>query len=88
MRSERQLVEQIQNKLLFRKLLGLTIHDKVCNRSEFIKKLERLIHFEAVTELFNAALQMAERRGLLSGEHSTKDGTLIQAWAGRTSMWR
>jgi transposase len=87
-RSERQLVEQIQYNLLFRWFVGLAIEDTVWNHSVFSKNRDRLIEHEAVTELFNATVQMAEQRGLLSGEHFSVDGTLIQAWASHKSMRR
>ncbi|MFN7309529.1 MAG: IS5 family transposase, partial [bacterium] len=87
-RSERQLVEQIQYNLLFRWFVGLAIEDSVWNHSVFSKNRDRLIEHDAVTELFNATVEMANRRGLLSGEHFSVDGTLIQAWASHKSMRR
>jgi len=87
-RSERQLVEQIQYNLLFRWFVGLAIEDSVWNHSVFSKNRDRLIEHDAVTELFNATVQMAEQRGLLSGEHFSVDGTLIQAWASHKSLRR
>ena len=87
-RSERQLVEQIQYNLLFRWFVGLAIEDTVWNHSVFSKNRDRLIEHEAVAELFNATVEMAEQRGLLSGEHFSVDGTLIQAWASHKSMRR
>lgn len=87
-RSERQLVEQIQYNLLFRWFVGLAIEDTVWNHSVFSKNRDRLIEHDAVTELFNATVQMAEQRGLLSGEHFSVDGTLIQAWASHKSLRR
>ena len=87
-RSERQLVEQIQYNLLFRWFVGLAIEDSVWNHSVFSKNRDRLIEHDAVTELFNATVAMAEQRGLLSGEHFSVDGTLIQAWASHKSMRR
>lgn len=87
-RSERQLVEQIQYNLLFRWFVGLAIEDSVWNHSVFSKNRDRLIEHDAVTELFNATVQMAEQRGLLSGEHFSVDGTLIHAWASHKSMRR
>ncbi|MFN3377347.1 MAG: IS5 family transposase, partial [Burkholderiaceae bacterium] len=87
-RSERQLVEQIQYNLLLRWFVGLAIEDTVWNHSVFSKNRDRLIEHNAVTELFNATVQMAEQRGLLSGEHFSVDGTLIQAWASHKSMRR
>jgi transposase len=87
-RSERQLVEQIQYNLLFRWFVGLAIEDTVWNHSVFSKNRDRLIEHDAVTELFNATVEMAEQRGLLSGEHFSVDGTLIHAWASHKSMRR
>jgi len=87
-RSERQLVEQIQYNLLFCWFVGLAIEDTVWNHSVFSKNRDRLIEHDAVTELFNAAVQMADKRGLLWGEHFSVDGTLIQAWASHKSMRR
>jgi transposase len=78
-RSERQLVEQIQYNLLFRWFVGLAIEDAVWNHSVFGKSRDRLIEHDAVTELFNATVEMADKRGLLSGKHFRVDGTLIQA---------
>jgi transposase len=87
-RSERQLVEQIQYNLLFRWFVGLAIEDTVWNHSVFSKNRDRLIEHDAVTELFNATVEMADKRGLLSGEHFSVDGTMIQAWASHKSMRR
>jgi transposase len=87
-RSERQLVEQISYNLLFRWFVGLSIEDTVWNHSVFSKNRNRLIEFDAVTDLFNTTVEMAQRRGLLSGEHFSVDGTLIHAWAGQKSIRR
>lgn len=56
--------------------MGLAIEDGVWNGSVFSENRGRLIEHEA---LFNATVQMADKRGLLSGEHFSVDGTLIQA---------
>src|SRR5690606_30884936 len=74
--------------LLFRWFVGLSIDEAVWNHSVFSKNRERLIEHDAVTELFNVTVEMAGRRGLLSGEHFSVDGTLIQSWAGHKSMRR
>ena len=87
-RSERQLVEQLSYNLLFRWFVGLAIEDTVWNHSVFSKNRDRLIKHDAVTELFNATVEMARAKGLLSGEHFSVDGTLIQAWAGHKSVRR
>jgi transposase len=87
-RSERLLVEQISYNLLFRWFVGLAIEDPVWNHSVFSKNRDRLITFDAVTELFNTTVEMAASNGLLSGEHFSVDGTLIQAWASHKSVRR
>ena len=66
--SERQLVEQISYNLLFRWFVGLSIEDAVWNHSVFSKNRDRLIEFDAVTDLSDATVEMADTRGLLSGE--------------------
>ena len=63
--------------------MGLAIDDAVWNHSVFSKNRDRLIEHDAVTALFEQTVQIAKERGLLSGEHFSVDGTLIQAWAGR-----
>ena len=87
-RSERQLVEQINYNLLFRWFVGLSIDDSVWNHSVFSKNRDRLIEHDVVIELFNATVDMARARDLLSGEHFSVDGTQIKAWAGHKSMRR
>ena len=87
-RSERQLVEQIRYNLLFRWFVGLAIEDSVWNHSVFSKNRDRLIEHDAVTELFDATVDMADKRGLLSGEHFSVDGTLTEARASHKSMRR
>jgi transposase len=87
-RSERQLVEQLSYNLLFRWFVGLAIEDTVWNHSVFSKNRDRLIEHDAVTELFNSTVEKARTKGLLSGEHFSVDGTLIQAWASQKSVRR
>lgn len=87
-RSERQLMEQTQYNLLFRWFIGLSMDDAVWVASVLSKNRERLIEHDAVIELFNQVVQQAEERQLLSGEHFSVDGTLIQAWAGHKSFVR
>jgi transposase len=85
-RSERQLMEQAQYNLLFRWFIGLAMDDGVWVPTVFTKNRERLIKHDAVIELFNLVLEQAQARDLLSGEHFSVDGTLIQAWAGHKSF--
>ncbi|MEW6729658.1 MAG: IS5 family transposase [Pseudomonadota bacterium] len=87
-RSERQLMEQVQYNLLFRWFIGLSMDDAVWTPTVFTKNRERLIDHEAVVALFNEVLAIAASRDWLSGEHFSVDGTLIQAWAGHKSFVR
>jgi IS5 family transposase len=87
-RSERQLMEQTQYNLLFRWFIGLSMDDAVWVPTVFTKNRERLIEHDAVIELFNLVLEQAGDKGLLSGEHFSVDGTLIQAWASHKSFVR
>ncbi len=87
-RSERQLMEQIQYNLLYRWFVGLAMDDAVWVPTVFSKNRERLIEHDAIVALFNEVLAEAESEGWLSGEHFSVDGTLIQAWAGHKSFVR
>ncbi len=87
-RSERQLMEQIQYNLLFRWFVGLTMDDAVWVPTVFTKNRQRLIEHDAVVAFFNEVLAEADSKGWLSGEHFSVDGTLIQAWAGHKSFVR
>ena len=85
-RSERQLMEQVQYNLLFRWFIGLSMDDAVWVPTVFTKNRERLIQHDAVIRFFNEVVAIAQERDLLSGEHFSVDGTLIQAWAGHKSF--
>ena len=85
-RSERMLVEQLDYNLLFRWFVGLSMDDKVWNHSTFSKNRERLMQFEVAAAFFQATKGLAERAGLMSKEHFTVDGTLIEAWASMKSF--
>jgi len=87
-RSERQLMEQVQYNMLFRWFIGLSMDDEVWVPSVFTKNRERLIEHDAVVEFFNEVLKIAEKKRWLSGEHFSVDGTLIQAWASHKSFVR
>jgi transposase len=78
-RSERMLMEQIQYNMLFRWFVGLAMDDAVWVPTVFSKNRQRLIAHDAVLELFNQIVAQADERQLLSGEHFSVDGTLIQA---------
>jgi transposase len=87
-RSERQLMEQVQYNLLYRWFVGLALAEAVWVPTVFTKNRERLLAHDAVIELFNHVLESADEHGWLSGEHFSVDGTLIQAWAGHKSFVR
>jgi transposase len=85
-RSERQLMEQIRYNLLFRWFVGLAIDDTVWNHSVFSKNRERLFENDVVESFFTEVMKLADQKGLLSKEHFSVDGTLIQAWASQKSF--
>src|SRR6056297_2192906 len=85
-RSERMLVEQLDYNLLFRWFVGLSMDDKVWDHSTFSKNRDRLIAHEVATRFFVVIRQQAEQAGLLSNEHFSVDGTLIEAWASMKSF--
>ncbi|MGF6980087.1 transposase [Paraburkholderia sp. JPY465] len=80
-RSERMLMEQMQYNLLFRWFVGLAMEDVVWNHSVSSKNRDRLIEHEVVESFFAEVMALADKQGLLSREHFSVDGTLIQAWA-------
>ena len=85
-RSERMLMEQLDYNLLFRWFVGLTMDAAVWDATVFTKNRDRLIAGEVAQEFFLAVRVQAERAGLLSDEHFTVDGTLLEAWASRRSF--
>ncbi|MDQ2924005.1 MAG: IS5 family transposase [Acidobacteriota bacterium] len=85
-RSERQLMEQLNYNLLFRWFVGLNMDDPIWDVTVFTKNRERLIAGQISERLLLAVVQQAHARQLLSQEHFTVDGTLIQAWASRRSF--
>ena len=85
-RSERQLMEQVRYNLLYRWFIGLAIDDAVWDHSTFSKNRDRLLEHEIVEGFFAEVMQLADRRHLLSREHFSVDGTLIQAWASHKSF--
>jgi transposase len=87
-RSERLLMEQLDYNLLFRWFVGLNIDDPVWDATVFSKNRERLLRAEVAHSFFAEVLTEARRRGLLSAEHFTVDGTLIEAWASHKSFKR
>jgi transposase len=80
-RSNRQLVEQIHYNFLYRWFLGMGLEEAVWDHSSFSTNHERLIGSDVAAEFLSRILAQAERKHLLSREHFTVDGTLIEAWA-------
>ena len=85
-RSERMLMEQLDYNLLFRWFVGLEIDDPVWDATVFTKNRDRLLGAEVAELFFRRVVERARRRGLMSREHFTVDGTLIEAWAGQKSV--
>src|ERR1700694_5029514 len=80
-RSERMLMEQLDYNLLFRWFVGLNMDDGIWDVTVFTKNRERLLEGDIAEAFFRAVLQQAGERNLLSDEHFTVDGTLLEAWA-------
>ena len=87
-RSERLLMEQLDYNFLFRWFVGLSIDEPVWDVTVFTKNRDRLLKSEVADAFFAAVLAQAHQRGLLSDEHFTVDGTLLEAWAGQKSFKR
>jgi len=85
-RSERLLMEQLDYNLLFRWFVGLSMDDKVWDHSVFSKNQERFLDSDLAAAFFARILRQAAATGLLSDEHFTVDGTLIEAWASLKSF--
>jgi len=87
-RSERLLMEQLEYNLLFRWFVGLSMDDPVWDVTVFTKNRERLLRGDIAEAFFQRVLELARAERLLSDEHFSVDGTLIQAWAGQKSFVR
>jgi transposase len=85
-RSERMLVEQLEYNLLFRWFVGLNMSEPAWNHAVFSKNRERLLAGDVAHELFACVVEQARALKLLSDEHFTVDGTLIEAWASHKSF--
>jgi transposase len=85
-RSERLLMEQLDYNILFRWFVGLSMDDAVWDHSVFSKNRERLLNTDVAAAFFASVRQQAEAAQLLSDEHFTVDGTLIEAWASLKSF--
>jgi transposase len=85
-RSERQLMERLEFDLLFRWFVGLGIDDPVWDHSVFSKNRDRLLEGEIAAKFLAAVLTQPKVRQLLSTEHFSVDGTLVEAWASMKSL--
>src|SRR5580765_5211958 len=80
-RSERQLIEQLDYNLLYRWFVGVGIDDAVWSATTFSKNRDRLLDGEIAAAFFEAVRLHADTERLLSHDHFTVDGTLLEAWA-------
>ena len=85
-RSERQLMEQMDYNLLFRWFVGLSMDAAVWDATVFTKNRDRLLGGDVATKFLAAVVAQARGRDLLSDEHFSVDGTLIEAWASMKSF--
>jgi transposase len=85
-RSERQLIEQIDYNLLFRWFVGLGIDDPVWDHSTFSKNRDRLLDADVARKFLEAVLRHPKVKRFLSEDHFSVDGTLIEAWASLKSV--
>ena len=85
-RSERQLMEQLDYNLMFRWFVGLGVDDPVWVPTVFTKNRDRLLDAEVAAKFMSAVLAHREVKPLLSNEHFSVDGTLVEAWASLKSF--
>jgi transposase len=85
-RSERQLMEQLDYNLLYRWFVGLSADDPVWDATVFCKNRDRLLDGDIAAKFFASVLNLPQVGKLLSGEHFSVDGTLIEAWASMKSF--
>ena len=87
-RSERMLMEQLEYNLLFRWFVGLNMDEPVWVPTVFSKNRDRLMEGDIAQKFFSQVLEQATAGGLVSDEHFSVDGTLIEAWASQKSFQR
>lgn len=87
-RSERLLMEEIDYSILFRWFIGLGMDEEIWSPTTFSKNRDRLLHGDVAAAFFDAVVDQARQAGLLSDEHFTVDGTLLEAWASLKSFRR
>jgi transposase len=87
-RSERLLMEEIDYSILFRWFIGLSLDEPIWSPTTFSKNRDRLLNGDIASAFFDAVLRQAREAALLSDEHFTVDGTLLEAWASLKSFQR
>src|SRR5580692_10427690 len=85
-RSERQFCERLDYDLLFRFFLDMNLDDPSWDATTFTKNRDRLVEHEVARQFFEEVVRQAKKAGLMSAEHFTVDGTLIEAWASLKSF--
>ncbi|MGE0760599.1 MAG: IS5 family transposase [Pirellulaceae bacterium] len=85
-RSERLLMEEIDYSVLFRWFVGLGMDEPIWSPTTFSKNRDRLLRSDIASAFFDAVIGQARRAQLLSDEHFTVDGTLLEAWASLKSF--
>lgn len=85
-RSEKQILDHLEYNLLYRWFVGLKADDPIWNESVFSKNRDRILGDEVINILFAKVISKARKKNLLSTEHFTADGTLIEAWASLKSL--
>ncbi|HJZ71077.1 MAG TPA: IS5 family transposase [Vicinamibacterales bacterium] len=87
-RSERLLMEEIDYSILFRWFVGLSLDEEIWSPTVFSKNRDRLLRGDVASAFFDAVVDHARAAGLLSDEHFTVDGTMLEAWASLKSFRR
>ncbi len=85
-RSDRQFCEQLNYNMLFRWFLGMPLDEKTLDPSNFTRLRARLVDTDVAKQFFLKIVGLADKRGLLSSDHFSVDGTLIEAWASHKSF--
>jgi transposase len=87
-RSERLLIEEIDYSILFRWFIGLSLDEPIWSPTAFSKNRDRLLQADVASAFFDAVVHQAREAGLMSDEHFTVDGTVLEAWASLKSFQR
>jgi transposase len=85
-RSEKQILDQIEFNFLYRWFVGLKADDPIWDETVFSKNRDRILGEEVINELFSRIVEIARKKQLLSSNHFTVDGTLLEAWASLKSL--